>query len=176
MEEKTFGQQFVDARSKLSESFDVRDINQAFREDFFRKLDKAFTIGGAQFIDSFFISVLLKEEQVFDGMPHFYFIPRQTAPYPNPNTLLFFYDHKRDKLDLWWMLPREETCQELMRDLRAHDPSNTEMYKAYLNAKAYFEGSLDKRVKAYEDGITKSNLRPGFNPHDYDDGNLVIQA
>jgi len=176
MEEKTFGQKFIDARGKLSESFDVREINRAFREDFFRKLDNAFAIGGAQFCDSFFISVLLKEEQVFDDMPHFYFVPRQSAPYPNPNTLLFHYDHKRDKLDLWWMLPRQETCQALMQDLRAQDPSNTEEYKAYLNAKAFFEGRLDKKVTDYNNAITKSNLRPGFNPKDYDDGSLVIQA
>jgi len=174
-EEKTFGKVFSDIKGKLAELVDLREIAQAKKEDFYRDLIEAVERGYAQFSGNFFIHIMLKEEVVFDGIAHFYFVPRETPPYPVTNTILYFCDQEKDDFEVWWALPSMKTCVWFMTS-EAAKVFDRDMYGTYLMVADFYCGVLDKKVDDYCNSMTKSCLRANFNPKEYDKGNLVIQA
>lgn len=174
MQEKTFGQKYIELKSKIISPAETLDAKPELLDNYYRDFIRALNRGCAQFYGDFFINVRVKQELLFDNMPRYYFIPRETAPYPVTNTRLYHYDAKKDDIDIWWILPKpEDVIKSLMNSSNRFslDKATLEEYKSCF---LFADGSLNKKVKQYNDAITKSRLRPNFNPADYDYGDLVI--
>lgn len=103
---------------------------------------------------SFFIEVNLKKDFISDIIaniaPLIRKIPkaRRTCPEPFYDQIVFYYDHKKEVLELLWSIPDIDTCFTYL--MRTPKNLNKAEQDLYYYIKDFDSGLLDHKVKEYD--------------------------
>jgi len=87
----------------------------------------------------FYIAALLKKEKLLENVLRNYFVPTVSCPTPHFDQTVYKYDHKKETINLLWVVPDQETCEIFKENKEKIVPEERALLNYVLN---YYNGSL----------------------------------
>jgi hypothetical protein len=141
---ETLGKIVYDLAKKQPDSRDPIEIGREMQKTHPDLILKEIEKGKKRFpYMNFYLVTLLKKHR-FTGAYQPFFFPRLSAPTPEYDQTVQFYNYKQDDLIYIWTLPSIDTCEMFYYNQKIIVPEEQEVLRCVL---AMYDGTLMKLVK-----------------------------
>lgn len=133
-----FGEKLLQEQQKMSDEspIPVIEMRSSMEEDIAKKLQKFVEQEANKFPGkSFYILAFMGKDMSLETVVRLVMQARWTKPDPQPSSFLYYFDHKKESVELIWSLPPDYSMAKILAMPWEYDPQLVQWVKDFQSGK-----------------------------------------